>query len=67
MSFTYFVKSLIVASKKFSELNRLKRDLISMVVEYKDCVKACEHQHSKRSDPHLYSSNVYSSRCKYNT
>lgn len=49
MTFTHFIQSLIRAADGQVSLLSLKKDLVDMVLEYRDCVKACEHQHSKRS------------------
>ncbi|XP_045209863.1 uncharacterized protein LOC123561503 [Mercenaria mercenaria] len=49
ISFTHFIRSLIYAAGRRGSRFPLKKDLINMVLEYKDCMKACEHQHSKRS------------------
>ncbi|XP_052803064.1 uncharacterized protein LOC128233430 isoform X2 [Mya arenaria] len=49
ISFTEFIQSLMYAARRYGKLSPLKQDLLQMVIEYKDCVKACEHQHSKRS------------------
>ncbi|XP_071156730.1 uncharacterized protein [Mytilus edulis] len=49
MTFESFVKSLIAASERYNRLIPLRDNLMSMIGEYQDCVKACEHQHSKRT------------------
>lgn len=64
MSFTYFIKSLIDAAGRQGNGFPLRKDLINMVLDYKDCVKACEHQHSKRSGPTAYYKGFYN-LCKY--
>lgn len=64
MSFTYFIKSLIDAAGRKGNGFPLRKDLINMVLDYKDCVKACEHQHSKRSGHTAYYKGFYS-LCKF--
>ncbi|XP_069120394.1 uncharacterized protein [Argopecten irradians] len=49
MSFETFVKSLVAASEKYPWLKPVRGDLLGMIAKYQDCVKACEHQHSKRT------------------
>ncbi|KAJ8306807.1 hypothetical protein KUTeg_014891, partial [Tegillarca granosa] len=53
MSFESFVQSLIAASERYSRLMPLRNNLIAMIGSYQDCVKACEHQHSKRTGERL--------------
>ncbi|KAH3823963.1 uncharacterized protein LOC127880751 [Dreissena polymorpha] len=48
ISFTQFIQSLIYAARRYGKLSPFRQDLLQMIMEYKDCVKACEHQHSKR-------------------
>ncbi|XP_022309278.1 uncharacterized protein LOC111115002 isoform X1 [Crassostrea virginica] len=50
MSFAAFVQSLIAASERYSRLESVGNYLITMIDRYQDCVKACEHQHSKRAE-----------------
>ncbi|KAK3105845.1 hypothetical protein FSP39_007004 [Pinctada imbricata] len=49
MSFAAFVQSLIAASERYQRLQPVGNILVGMVERYQDCVKACEHQHSKRA------------------
>ncbi|XP_021369643.1 uncharacterized protein LOC110460809 [Mizuhopecten yessoensis] len=49
MSFESFVTSLVAASERYLWLKPLRGDLLGMIAKYQDCVKACEHQHSKRT------------------
>ena len=65
ISFTQFIQSLIYAAERYGKLSPLKRQLLEMVIEYKDCVKACEHQHSKRSDTHIQLPVTRQENCKY--
>lgn len=57
MPFPVFIQTLLIATRRNRRLRPLREELIEMLIEYKDCVKACEHQHSKRSGQ--YSSYTY--------
>ena len=50
MSFAAFVQSLIAASERYQRLQPIENILVGMIERYQDCVKACEHQHSKRAN-----------------
>ena len=49
MPFPIFIRSILIYTRRHGSLRDLRYELIDMLREYKDCVKACEHQHSKRS------------------
>ncbi|KAL4229014.1 hypothetical protein ACF0H5_012052 [Mactra antiquata] len=49
ISFTEFVKKLVYATGKRKHLKSLMHEVVGAVLQYQDCMKACEHQHSKRS------------------
>ena len=66
--FPVFIQTILIATRRDRRLRKLRGELIEMLIEYKDCVKACEHQHSKRSGQ--YSSYSYPEQpreiiCKY--
>lgn len=65
MTFEAFVQSLIAASTRYDRLVPLRDNLMSMIGEYQDCVKACEHQHSKRTYERVSDSFYRSEICKY--
>lgn len=58
-TFTHFIQSLIHVAGKTGSGVLLKNELINMVLDYRDCLKACEHQHSKRSGPTPSYNEVY--------
>lgn len=47
--FPVFIQTILIATRRDRRLKKLRAELIAMLIEYRDCVKACEHQHSKRS------------------
>ena len=68
MPFPIFIQSLLIATRRFGKLRSLRYELIQMLSEYKDCVKACEHQHSKRNgyiSSHVYAMYPREIICKY--
>lgn len=65
MTFESFVKSLIAASERYNRLIPLRDNLMSMIGEYQDCVKACEHQHSKRTFERVSDSFTRPEICKF--
>ena len=65
MTFESFVQSLIAASVRYNRLIPLRDNLMSMIGEYQDCVKACEHQHSKRTYERVSDSFTRPEICKY--
>lgn len=65
MSFAAFVQSLIAASERYSRLEPVGNYLITMIDRYQDCVKACEHQHSKRAEERTADSYIRKQICMY--
>lgn len=65
MSFAAFVQSLIAASERYSRLEPVGNYLITMIDRYQDCVKACEHQHSKRAEERTADSYIRKQICTY--
>jgi ribonuclease HIII len=65
MTFESFVQSLIAASERYNRLIPLRDNLMSMIGQYQDCVKACEHQHSKRTFERVSDSFTRPEICKY--
>jgi hypothetical protein len=65
MSFAAFIQSLIAASERYSRLEPVGNYLITMIDRYQDCVKACEHQHSKRADERTSDSFIRKQFCTY--
>ncbi|KAL3835971.1 hypothetical protein ACJMK2_021430, partial [Sinanodonta woodiana] len=67
VSFRSFIKYLYIASQKYHRLNPLRDGIIAMVAEYRNCVKACEHQHSKRNgvDKHFRNQPTNQIPCEY--
>ena len=65
MSFAAFVQSLIAASERYSRLESVGNYLITMIDRYQDCVKACEHQHSKRAEERTTDSFIRKQICTY--
>ncbi|XP_060068018.1 uncharacterized protein LOC132548214 [Ylistrum balloti] len=63
MSFEAFVTSLVAASERYTWLKPVRGDLLGMIAKYQDCVKACEHQHSKRTSERASDSYVRPALC----
>ncbi|XP_033733214.1 uncharacterized protein LOC117322418 [Pecten maximus] len=63
MSFEAFVTSLVAASERYPWLQPVRGDLLGMIAKYQDCVKACEHQHSKRTSERASDSYVRPAIC----
>ncbi|XP_046379939.1 uncharacterized protein LOC124151488 [Haliotis rufescens] len=52
LNFNEFIQYLISASGNNRRLSPLRDNLVRMIREYRDCVMACEHAFSKRSNTH---------------